>query len=164
MEDPMHVSMAHYAVSKTRPLTTTGVGSCVAIVLYDPTAKVGGLAHAMLPDEKFEGVNGHAQKIEPGILLGSAKSVKRAIDMVVYGIELLGGKKERCIAKIAGGAHMFSLFDAPKGGIGLQNIEAIKEKFNDIKIPIAAEDTGGTVGRTVEFDVQSGLMNVTTKI
>ena len=59
---------------------------------------------------------------------------------------------------------MFSLFDAPKTGIGQQNIGSDQEKFEQIKIPIVAEDTGGTIGRVVEFDVQSGVMNVTTKI
>lgn len=163
-EDPMQVSMAHFAVSKSRPLITSGVGSCMVIVLYDPQAKIGGLAHTMLPDEKFEGKDGVPQKIDAAILVGSAKTVGHAVDMVLDGIESLGGNRSRCIAKVAGGAHMFSLFDAPKTGIGQQNIEAIRKKFEQIKIPIVAEDTGGTIGRVVEFDVQSGVMNVTTKI
>jgi len=160
----MQVSMARFAVSKNRPLITSGVGSCLVIVLYDPKAKIGGLAHTMLPDEKYEGQDGIPKKIDAATLIGSAKTVGHAIDSVLDAIEDLGGNRSRCIAKVAGGAHMFSLFDAPKSGIGQQNIEAVRKKFEKIKIPIVAEDTGGTIGRVVEFDVQSGVMNVTTKI
>ena len=160
----MQVSMARFAVSKNRPLITSGVGSCLVIVLYDPKAKIGGLAHTMLPDEKYEGQDGIPKKIDAATLIGSAKTVGHGIDSVLDAIEDLGGNRSRCIAKVAGGAHMFSLFDAPKSGIGQQNIEAVRKKFEKIKIPIVAEDTGGTIGRVVEFDVQSGVMNVTTKI
>ena len=37
-----------------RPIElVTNVGSCVAICIYDPTNKCGGLAHIMLPDSKI---------------------------------------------------------------------------------------------------------------
>lgn len=165
INDPQQVSMAHYAVSKNKSLMTTGVGSCIVIVLYDSEAKIGGLAHPMLPDDKFEKDNGEVpQRIDPTLLIGSARTVNHAIDSVLAGIEAMGGKRERCVAKVAGGAHMFTLFDAPSGGVGKQNIEAVREKCSKEKINVIAEDTGGSIGRIVEFDVQSGLMNVTTRI
>jgi chemotaxis protein CheD len=34
-------------------LSITGLGSCVAIVLYDEASHVGGLAHVLLPDRSF---------------------------------------------------------------------------------------------------------------
>jgi chemotaxis protein CheD len=33
-------------------LFTIGLGSCVAVALYDPERRIGGLAHAMLPDPR----------------------------------------------------------------------------------------------------------------
>ena len=49
----IRVKVADYAVASTGVIATIGLGSCVAIALYDPTARVGGLAHILLPDESM---------------------------------------------------------------------------------------------------------------
>ena len=50
---PIRVSMADFKVAKApSQLITTGLGSCVGVALYDPVAKVAGLAHIMLPDSR----------------------------------------------------------------------------------------------------------------
>ena len=49
----IRVKVADYAVAADGVIATIGLGSCVAIALYDPTARVGGLAHILLPDESM---------------------------------------------------------------------------------------------------------------
>ncbi|RLM40499.1 chemotaxis protein CheD, partial [Haloferax sp. Atlit-105R] len=45
------VGIADYAVSSDQStLTTSGLGSCIGVALYDPATGVSGLAHAMLPE------------------------------------------------------------------------------------------------------------------
>ena len=51
MANIVKVGMADLNVCKSpEGITTLGLGSCVGICIRDPVAKVGGLAHAMLPD------------------------------------------------------------------------------------------------------------------
>lgn len=164
LESVWYVPMAHFAASKERPLSTSGVGSCVVVVFYDPIARVGGLAHPMLPDERYEDGETKYQPVDADLIVGSSKTVTKAVDVLIQSIESLGGKRSRFIAKVVGGAHMFRLFDSPKEGVGTQNIQAVKTKCLKEQIPIVAEDTGGTVGRIVEFDIRNGFLNVTTKI
>ena len=51
MSNIIKVGMADLNVCKSPDgITTLGLGSCVGIAIRDPVAKVGGLAHVMLPD------------------------------------------------------------------------------------------------------------------
>jgi Chemotaxis protein; stimulates methylation of MCP proteins len=43
------------AGANTDVLMTIGLGSCVAVVLHDATARVGGLAHVLLPSQALSG-------------------------------------------------------------------------------------------------------------
>ncbi len=43
-------------------LVTVGLGSCVAILLYDPDARVGGLAHILLPSQALSRTDQNAAK------------------------------------------------------------------------------------------------------
>ena len=53
MPDLIKVGMADYKVGAApSTLISYGLGSCIGLSLYDPTAKVGGLLHYMLPDSK----------------------------------------------------------------------------------------------------------------
>ena len=53
MANIVKVGMADLNVCKSpESITTLGLGSCVGICIRDPVAKIGGLAHAMLPDSR----------------------------------------------------------------------------------------------------------------
>ena len=46
----LRVKVADYAVaSGNAVISTIGLGSCVAIMLYDGSSRIGGLAHILLP-------------------------------------------------------------------------------------------------------------------
>jgi chemotaxis protein CheD len=129
-------------------LITIGLGSCVAISLRDPVARFGGLSHILLPSI-LESKN----KNNP------MKFADSAIEMAVKMLMQKGCLKNRLEAKIAGGASMFNI-----GGntinIGERNVEAVKKKLNELNIPIIASDTGANYGRTVEFNIATGVMVV----
>ena len=55
-------------------------------------------------------------------------------------------------AKIAGGSQMFQFGSSDTIRIGPRNVEAVKKELKRLSIPIIAEDTGGSSGRTIEFD------------
>lgn len=131
-------------------LTTLGLGSCVGIVLYDPIAKIGGLAHAMLPDSKLINNNENKAKfVDTG--------TKELLDKMIR----LGANKVRIKAKLAGGAQMFR-FDTNNElmKIGHRNIQAAKKQLDELNIRLISEDTGENYGRTIELDTANGDLMV----
>lgn len=132
-------------------LRTTGLGSCVGIALFDPQAKVAGLAHIMLPaaanaDEK-----------------NRAKYANTAVPMLIQLMEQQGANKKRLIAKLAGGAQMFTFAgQSDLMRIGPRNVEAVKQALTAFTIPVTAEDTGGNCGRTIELSGADGALVIRT--
>lgn len=134
-------------------LKTTGLGSCVGVCIYDNFRKIGGMAHVMLPDSKN---SRHSTTI-------IGKFADTAIEELIKRLVNGGANNKNLIAKIAGGAQMFSFAgssDIMK--IGQRNIEAVKENLDKFGIKIAAEDVGGNYGRTIEFDLLTGQLYVRT--
>jgi chemotaxis protein CheD len=133
-------------------LETVGVGSCVAVILYDPVAKVGGMAHAILP----------TQSAAPASLQKTFRYVDASVLSLIEKLIAAGARRDRLVAKLVGGAHMFELFGEAGRGIGAQNVEEARVILRENQIPIAGEETGGSVGRNVRFDLASGICSVET--
>jgi chemotaxis protein CheD len=133
-------------------LTTLGLGSCVGIALYDPAVKVAGLAHIMLPDSKLIQNNSN-----------TAKFADTAIVRLLNDMMKLGAKRERCKAKIAGGAQMFAFTSTNDNmRIGDRNVEATLKWLKLINIPLLARETGADFGRTVELYAEDGRFLIKT--
>lgn len=133
-------------------LITLGLGSCVGIALYDPVAKVAGLAHAMLPNSKEIQNNTNIAKF---VDLATIKLTK---DMI-----LKGAKQDRIVAKIAGGAQMFAIGSTQKNmRIGDRNVAATENMLKRLGIKILAKDVGKTFGRTVELHATDGKFVIKT--
>ncbi len=156
MSKIIKVGMADMAVSNdvSAMLITYALGSCVGVSLYDPDKKVGGLIHVMLPSsDKF--------KADPR----SPKFADTGIPAIVEDIVKIGGRKNKLIAKIAGGAQMFASSGKGKSSIlniGSRNVEAVKENLKKLNIPIIAEDTGANYARTMEFYLEDGKVIIKT--
>ncbi len=129
-------------------LISYALGSCVGICLYDNMAKVAGMSHILLPN-KLDSDN------------NLMKFADTAIPMLVDRMIRLGAKKPRITAKIAGGANMFSgMMRSASSKIGERNAEQVRETLRRMAIPILADDTGGTYGRTIEFSGETGILYV----
>ncbi len=127
-------------------ITTLGLGSCVGVVLYDPIVKKCGMVHVMLPDSKAITNNQNV-----------AKFADTGIEECLRRVLALGAKKERLVAKIAGGAQMFSInTNNAMLRVGDRNVEAVRKKLGELNIPILAADTGDSYGRTVIFYPETG--------
>jgi chemotaxis protein CheD len=133
-------------------LITVGLGSCVGIAIYDNAARLGGLAHIMLPDSS------QFNKITNQI-----KFADLAIPILVEDMIKQGAKLRNMRAKIAGGASMFNFSDKSIiMDIGNRNGIAVKNALKILAIPIVAEDIGGNKGRTLIFDTGSGILSIRT--
>ncbi|WP_054958690.1 chemotaxis protein CheD [Paenibacillus dakarensis] len=132
-------------------LRTTGLGSCVGLTLYDPLLKLGGMAHVMLPSSSI------AREGQ----LNLAKYADTALPVLLTKLKDMGASHSRLVAKMAGGAQMFSFAGAGESmRIGPRNVEACKAVLEQLGIPLLAEDTGGNYGRTVELDCTTGKFTI----
>lgn len=151
MAELIKVGMADLKITRSPSvLTTLGLGSCVGIALYDTEKKLAGLAHVMLPDSTQ--IKNNTNK---------AKFADTALEVLVNDLIKAGAQKATLIAKIAGGAQMFSMdsqSDIMK--IGTRNVQATKKLLAQYKIPLKAEDTGGNYGRTIEIYPDTGRLLV----
>jgi len=146
----IRVKVADYAVAAAGTIATIGLGSCVAIILYDDASHVGGMAHVLLPNEAMS-----RDRSNP------AKFPSSAVPLLLSEMGLLGAKRERVRAKIVGGASMFGNL-IPAGGIniGERNIVAVRGALSEAKIPIVAEDVGSDHGRSVFLHLDNGRVEV----
>lgn len=151
MSEIIRVGMADYRICHSpQKVSTLGLGSCLGVVLYDKTTKICGMAHVMMPDSTKISKNSNRMKFVDTCLTDMYEELLAA-----------GAKRVNLVAKIAGGAKMFS-YQSPNThmNIGDQNIEAVHRILRQWNIPIVAEDVGNNYGRTIEFDTETGELSV----
>lgn len=147
MSEIVKVGMADLKICKSPDgITTLGLGSCVGIAIRDPGTGVGGLAHIMLPDSTAIKDNSNIPKF-----------ADTGIEELVRQVVAAGAVRSRLVAKIAGGAQMFAFQNkSSMVRVGDRNVEAVKAKLLEMRIPILSSDTGENFGRTVVFYPESG--------
>ncbi|MBR2214279.1 MAG: chemotaxis protein CheD [Selenomonadaceae bacterium] len=153
MPELIRVGMADYKVGKSpATIISYGLGSCIGISLYDPQTKIGGLLHIMLPDSTQARASDNP-----------AKFADTGLPLMLNDVLKLGAAKNRLVAKIAGGAQMFAFSNATDiMRVGVRNAEAAKKALKAHGIKLIAEDTGGTYGRTVQIELDTGVYKVKT--
>lgn len=152
MTEYIKVGMADLNIgSAGEVLKTTGLGSCVGLTLYDAGARVAGMAHIMLPSSEIAKEAG----------FNRAKYADTALPVLIERMTKAGACVRRMTAKLAGGAQMFAFAgQSDTMRIGPRNVETCKLLLSDIRIPLTAEDTGASYGRTIELDSGTGLLTV----
>ena len=144
------VRMGEYAFSAVAGdvLVALGLGSCIGLALLDRRAAVAGLAHVVLP--AAEGRDG-----APG------KFADTAVEALLSGLLGAGARRISLEAVVVGGASMFSFGSAAGLDVGQRNDAAVRAELKRLRIPIAAAETGGKLGRTVRVHV--GQSSVTMR-
>jgi chemotaxis protein CheD len=146
MEDKIKVGIADMKIAKNQGvLITYALGSCIGICLYDKQIKLGALVHIMLPLNMEKGRQNIYKYADTGIR------------ETLTAMEQRGAQRARITAKIAGGAQMFEVRGNSLGNIGQRNIESVHLTLRREGIRLLKEDVGGTVARTLLFDVSTGL-------
>ena len=126
-------------------LITYALGSCIGICLYDSKIKLGAMVHIMLPMNMETGRKNTMKYADTGL----RETLRQ--------MEAKGASRSRITAKIAGGAKMFEVGGGALGNIGQRNIESVRMHLKREGIRLLKEDVGGSVARTLLFDVGSGM-------
>ena len=145
METKITIGIADMKMAKGEGmLVTYALGSCIGICLYDPLIKLGAMIHIMLPLNMETGRKNTMKYADTGL----RETLRQ--------MEAKGASRARITAKIAGGACMFEL-KGGLGNIGQRNIESVHMQLKKEGIRLLKEDVGGTVARTLLFDVSNGM-------
>lgn len=130
-------------------LVAYGLGSCVAVAVHDPVARVAGLLHAVLPERPREGAPLCSKYVDTGI------------QALLERVEAMGALRSRLRVCMVGGANMLTLANAGLAlNIGERNIAMARSTLAGLRLRVAAEDVGGNKGRTVRLSVADGRMTV----
>ena len=145
------VKVAEWAVARADGvIVTLGLGSCVAIMLHDPQAHAGAMAHVLLPSKSLA-----RDATNP------AKFPETAVPFLIEHLKALGADPRRLVAKLAGGASMFAQLMTPGSvQMGERNIAAARAVLRLAGIPVMREAVGGGAGRSVRFFVADGRVEV----
>jgi len=147
------VNIADFGVAVKRGvLTTVGLGSCVAVAIHEPVARVTALAHVLLPAAAM------ARGAEP---TRPAKFADLAVPLLVREMRRLGAEGH-LTAKLVGGSRMFGALLGTGINMGERNTDAIRRALASCRVRIVAEDVGGEHGRNVIVDVATFRVRVTS--
>lgn len=147
------VRVARHALGRgDDTLTAVGLGSCVAVILHDEAAQIGGMAHVLLPD-----ANAAQNTSNP------FKFATLAVPSLLEALQSAGGSPDRVVARLVGGATMFSSLLSPSMlSMGERNVTAARQALHASGVPVRGEDVGGEYGRAVHFDICSGAVRITS--
>lgn len=141
------VPIGRWAVAFAPTSIRTLLGSCAGVVLYDRAARLGGVAHIVLPHSR-------GSTDQPG------RFADTAIPAMIADLERCLGRsvRGRLTAKVVGGASMFQTGAA--ANIGRMNHDAVEQILASLQIRVVARDVGGETGRNMVLNTVSGMVSV----
>jgi chemotaxis protein CheD len=146
-------------------LVAHGLGACVCLCLYDTVARLAAMVHIVLPETvpiKPSGPSAQSHTPPPG------RCADTAVRHVIAQMVEMGARLDRLQAAIAGGSQIFShATGADKASptlsrleIGPRNVQAVRAALTTARVPLVAQDVGGSSGRNVTFCVGNGDVHV----
>ena len=143
-------------------LYTRGIGSCVAIAIYDYRAKAGGMAHISMPEKTDDAPEENLHKYAGHAVDALVRIMERSIPP---GTGYMGGGinnpgKMSFSAKITGGANMFQKIITADQDVGRMNVEAVIRGLLEHRIPLVGKDVLGYLARSMYFDLCTGMVTV----
>ena len=134
-----NVQPGAWVVDSEKPLSTL-LGSCVAVCLFDPLMKIGGINHFMLPEM------GRSKNSDVDSLLSGSYAMEALLNALL----IKGAKKVRLQAKAFGGGTIIDT-DGGSLSIGMRNANFAKEWLVREGIPLRSSDFLGPWSRKIVF-------------
>ncbi|HZT78431.1 MAG TPA: chemotaxis protein CheD [Vicinamibacterales bacterium] len=146
------VGIGECAVSN-RPgdlLVTHGLGSCIAVCVFDPQTTVAGLLHFLLPEAR---INPERARVQPAVFADTG------IPLLLSVAAQHGLVRQRAIVKLVGGAEM-AVSPEVTFNTGRRNVLAARNLLWRSGVFVAGQEVGGTAARTLHLSVATGRLLV----
>jgi chemotaxis protein CheD len=134
-------------------IVTHALGSCIAVCIWDPVARVGGMLHFLLPDSR---INPQRAAQQPQAFADTGIPL---LFQAAYG---LGLQKVRTVVRLVGGADIASDSNGGALNVGRRNILSAKNLLWRNGVLIRSEAVGGCVARTVSLGVEDGRLQISS--
>lgn len=121
-------------------IITTTLGSCVAVCLFDPDARIGGMNHFLLPDARTD-------RLSAASRYGAA-----AMEGLINRLMAVTGRRDLLRAKVFGGANVTTTHN----DVGVRNVAFVADYLETETIPVVGWDVGGEMPRAVRFQPSTG--------
>jgi chemotaxis receptor (MCP) glutamine deamidase CheD len=153
VDDPEHrqlvsIHIGDLCVSAHPTTVRTVLGSCVAVCLFDPVVRIGGMNHFLLPRGSRDGQ-------------GAARFGVHSMELLINAMMKLGADRERFVAKVFGAAHVLAGRVAGKS-VSQDNSEFVQQFLKDEGIPVVGGRLGGTLPLSVRFETETGRAQAKT--
>ncbi len=146
------VGIGEFAVSNDpgASMITHALGSCVAVCIWDPHTRVGGLLHVLLPDSR---INPERARQQP------AAFADTGIPLLFKTAYAQGLDKKRARVRLIGGANVTGI-DASDAAVGKRNVLAARSLLWRNGVLVEKELVGGNDARTVSMRVGDGVTKI----
>jgi len=151
MENLITVDISDFKVTDDPDavIVTYALGSCIAVVVYDPIKRAGGMIHFMLP---MSSTSPDKAKEKPAMFADTG------VPLLFGEMYSLGCNKKDLVVKVIGGGSLYD--DKGMFNIGQRNYTVVRKLFWKNGILIKAEDVGGAKSRTARLFVGTGKVLV----
>jgi len=130
----------------------TLLGSCIAMVLWHPILKIGGMCHFVLPE-----CHGHG--LGSGDLNG--RYAIDAMELFRRAARSENTRLKEYQGMIYGGGNVVAALACPDNdSIGMRNASTAMDLLTQEKVAIMIVDVGETWSRRISFDIASGEVAV----
>ncbi|WP_374595057.1 chemotaxis protein CheD [Aquabacterium sp.] len=134
----------------TGAIVRTLLGSCVALTLWHPHRRMGGMCHYLLPN-----------RTRPGGASLDGRFAEEAVELLVNSMARTGTKPGEYLVDLYGGADtMPDQVHTHKFNIGERNIEKALELVDRYGFQLQTVDVGGNDPRNVTLDMKSGQVEL----
>lgn len=151
---PRHVVGIGEAAIEAGPdgvIVTHALGSCIAVCLYDPVTRIGGLLHFLLPESR---INQARAQVQPHAFADTG------IPLLFQSAYARGLNKKSCVVKLLGGADVTGDGTKASMGVGKRNALAARNILWRNSVLVKAEALGGSTARTVTLHLEDGRIEI----
>jgi len=139
MKKKIYIHIGGVYASREPTIINTVLGSCVAVCLFDPVKRIGGMNHIFLPG-----------KADMTHFDTAARYGVNAMEKLINKMLNLGANRSRLVAKVFGGGHVISAI-SEENGVGQQNISFTLEFLRIEEIRVLSQNVGGTNALKIFF-------------
>ena len=140
----VNINIGEYFASREPVVIHTLLGSCVAVCLFDPVGRVGGMNHILLP--------GRADMRAFDL---PARFGINAMELLINALMGEGAERRRLVAKLFGGARIIPGI-AREFRVGSKIIHFARTFLQTERIPVVNKDLGGSDTRKIYFHTDTG--------
>lgn len=141
----------------------TLLGSCVAVTLWHPGLRLGGMCHYLLPSRHPGGPVVAAAR--PGRCPRADGLLPRyadeAVALLLHHVASAGTRPEEYAVSVVGGGRQFGV-DGPASTIDVstRNVEAAERLLPAAGLKVVRRDVGGNGARVVRLDLRDGSVSL----